>query len=246
MNMSDNLSDYYRTVHQIILSRQHPVTGLLPENIDGHPHAWVRDNVYTISAVWALAMAFKRKEDVEENRSIIYLLEQATVKCMRGLMMAMMGQRDKVERFKSTFCRQDSLHAKYSGNTGGTVVGDNDWGHLQIDATALYLLTLAQMTASGLQIVYTLDEVAFIQNLVFYIECAYVIPDYGMWERGDKSNQNIVELNSSSVGMAKAALKAISGMNLFGSRGGSASVIHVLPDETVKCAAVLESMLPRY
>ena len=60
---------------------------------------------------------------------------------------------------------------------------------LQIDATALYLLTLAQMTASGLQIIFTLDEVAFIQNLVFYIECAYVIPDYGMWERGDKSNQ---------------------------------------------------------
>ena len=45
------------------------------------------------------------------------------------------------------------------------------------------------MTASGLQIIFTLDEVAFIQNLVFYIECAYVIPDYGMWERGDKSNQ---------------------------------------------------------
>lgn len=32
-----------------------------------------------------------------------------------------------------------------------------------------------------------------------------------MWERGDKSNQNIVELNSSSVGMAKAALAAIKG-----------------------------------
>ena len=28
----------------------------------------------------------------------------------------------------------------------------------------------------GLQIVYTLDEVAFIQNLIFYIESAYVTP----------------------------------------------------------------------
>merc|ERR1719357_1892714 len=65
------------------------------------------------------------------------------------------------------------------------------------------------MTASGLQIIFTLDEVAFVQNLVFYIECAYVIPDYGMWERGDKSNQSIMELNSSSVGMAKAALEAL-------------------------------------
>ena len=243
--MCENLSKYYEVVHKTILCKQDPVTGLLSEDVGGTPHAWVRDNVYSISVVWALSMAYKRKQDMEQNRAITYLLEQATVKCMRGLMMAMMGQREKVERFKSTFCRKDALHAKYRGDTGETVVGDNDWGHLQIDATALYLLTLAQMTASGLQIVYTLDEVAFIQNLVFYIECAYVIPDYGMWERGDKSNQNIVELNSSSVGMAKAALLAISEMNLFGSRGGPASVIHVLPDETVKCAAVLESMLPR-
>ena len=35
---------------------------------------------------------------------------------------------------------------------------------------------LAQMTAAGLQIVYTLDEVAFVQNLVFYIEESYRIP----------------------------------------------------------------------
>ena len=32
------------------------------------------------------------------------------------------------------------------------------------------------MTASGLQIIFTLDEVAFVQNLVFYIESAYCIP----------------------------------------------------------------------
>ena len=72
-----------------------------------------------------------------------------------------------------------------------------------------------------------------------------MIPDYGMWERGDKSNQNIVELNSSSVGMAKAALAAIKGLNLFGGKGGAASVIHVIPDEISKGTAVLETMLPR-
>jgi hypothetical protein len=33
--------------------------------------------------------------------------------------------------------------------------------------------------------------------------------DYGIWERGDKSNQSIVELNASSIGMAKAALEAM-------------------------------------
>lgn len=89
------------------------------------------------------------------------------------------------------------------------MVGDKEWGHLQIDAVSLYLLFIGQMTASGLQIIFTLDEVAFIQNLVFYIECAYVTPDFGIWERGDKSNQSIVELNASSIGMAKAALEVM-------------------------------------
>ena len=60
--------------------------------------------------------------------------------------------------------------------TCGTVVGDYDWGHLQIDATSLYLLMLAEMTAAGLQIIFSLDEVSFVQNLVFYIEEAYRIP----------------------------------------------------------------------
>jgi hypothetical protein len=35
---------------------------------------------------------------------------------------------------------------------------------------------MAQMTASGLQIIFSLDEVSFVQNLVFYIESAYCIP----------------------------------------------------------------------
>lgn len=164
---------------------------------------------------------------------------------MRGLLMAMMRQKNKLERFKTTQSPSDALHAKYSSETGQAVVGDNEWGHLQIDAVSLYLLTLAQMTASGLQIVFSLDEVAFIQNLVFYIESAYCVPDYGIWERGDKSNHGLPELNASSIGMAKAALEAMNELDLFGARGGPASVIHVLADEAQKCQAVLQSMLPR-
>lgn len=34
------------------------------------------------------------------------------------------------------------------------MVGDDQWGHLQVDATSLYLLFLAQMTASGKQKVF--------------------------------------------------------------------------------------------
>lgn len=68
---------------------------------------------------------------------------------MRGLLMAMVQQKDKVEQFKVSQSPLHSLHAKYNSSTGQTVVGDSEWGHLQIDAVSLYLLILAQMTASG-------------------------------------------------------------------------------------------------
>ncbi|MEM8546176.1 MAG: glycoside hydrolase family 15 protein, partial [Cyanobacteria bacterium P01_H01_bin.119] len=126
-----------------------------------------------------------------------------------------------------------------------TVVGDTEWGHLQLDATSIYLLMLAQMTASGLQIIFTHDEVNFVQNLVYYISRAYRTPDYGIWERGNKLNHGSPELNASSVGMAKAALEALDGLNLFGVRGGHASVIHVLRDEIARSRITLESLLPR-
>ena len=57
------------------------------------------------------------------------------------------------------------------------------------------------------------------------------LQDYGIWERGDKTNTGIVELNSSSIGMAKAALEAINELDLFGAKGGPSSVIHVMADE---------------
>lgn len=243
-NSGVRLDYYQRIVYRSILEHQNAVTGLLPTT-DQSDHAWVRDNVYCILAVWALSMAYKKNTDLDEDRAKTYELEQSCVKAMRGLLMAMIRQKDKVERFKQTQSPLDSLHAKYSASTMLPVVGDRDYGHLQIDSISLYLLVLAQMTASGLQIVFSLDEVAFVQNLVFYIESAYCIPDYGIWERGDKTNHGLPELNASSIGMAKAALEAMNSLDLFGGRGGPASVVHVLADEAQKCAAVLQSMLPR-
>ena len=40
---------------------QDPVTGLLPayQVTGSEHHAWVRDNVYSVSAVWALALAYR-------------------------------------------------------------------------------------------------------------------------------------------------------------------------------------------
>ncbi|CAH2063466.1 unnamed protein product, partial [Iphiclides podalirius] len=243
-NSGVRLDYYQRLVHKLILDHQQPVTGLFPAS-PHNDHAWIRDNLYCILAVWGLSMAFKKIADQDEDRAKTYELEQSCVKLMRGLLMAMMQQKDKVEKFKSTQHPLDSIHAKYSSITGLVVVKDDEWGHLQIDAISLYLLILAQMTASGLQIVFSLDEVAFIQNLVFYIESAYCTPDYGIWERGDKTNHGLPELNASSIGMAKAALEAVNELDLFGARGGPSSVIHVLADEAQKCQAVLQSMLPR-
>jgi phosphorylase kinase alpha/beta subunit len=80
------------------------------------------------------------------------------------------------------------------------------------------------MITSGLQIIFVQDEVNFIQNLVYYVERAYRTPDYGMWERGSKYNDGSAEIHASSIGMAKAALEAINGCNLFGDGVGSGSL----------------------
>jgi hypothetical protein len=56
-DLSAKLDTYYHQVQNIILSRQDWVTGLLPAStaINSHGNytdAWVRDNVYSILAVW--------------------------------------------------------------------------------------------------------------------------------------------------------------------------------------------------
>ena len=244
---TEPLEPHFRNVRNIILSRQDCITGLLPASttVTGHGNytdAWVRDNVYSILAVWGLALAYRR---VDGHNERVYLLEQSVVKLMRGLLTAMLRQSAKVERFKHTQHPLDALHAKYKTGTGEVVVGDHEWGHLQLDATSLFLLMLAQMTASGLRIIFTLDEVNFVQNLVHYISRAYRTPDYGIWERGNKMNHGLAELNASSVGMAKAALEAMAGCKLFGESGGQASVVHVVPDDIARTRIALESLLPR-
>jgi phosphorylase kinase alpha/beta subunit len=90
-----------------------------------------------------------------------------------------------------------------------------------------------------------MDEVNFIQNLVYYIERAYRTPDYGMWERGSKDNNNTRELHASSIGMAKAALEVINGLDLFGSQGSASSTIYVDPDAHNRNRMILGSLLPR-
>lgn len=238
---------YYERVKEIILLKQHPITGLLPASTAITKHgnytdAWVRDNVYSILCVWGLSLAMKKNGSMPAEQ---FDLEQSTIRLMRGLLRSMMQQCDKVEKFKSSLALHDALHAKYDTATGAVVVADHEWGHLQIDATSLYMIALTQMIKSGLTIITNIHEVDFIQNLVYYVERAYRTPDYGIWERGEKSNIGYVELNSSSLGMAKSALRALAGFNLLGPYGSQHSTIHVLPDNLALAEITLHSLLPR-
>ncbi|KAL3312554.1 Phosphorylase b kinase regulatory subunit alpha [Cichlidogyrus casuarinus] len=219
-------------------------TGLIPAGKDTND-AWIRDNVYAAIAIWGVDLAYRKLPDDDADKSRSYQLEKLVVKLMRGILQCYMMQSSKVEAFKHTQDKKDSLHAKFDARTCQPVVGDAEWGHLQIDAVSLFLLTLAQMTESGIRIIWSTEEVSFVQNLVFYIELAYRIPDYGIWERGDKTNHGLPELNTSSVGMAKAALKAMSDLDMFGANNSALASIHVLPDEWQQCSTVLENMLPR-
>lgn len=232
-------------VEAVFLARQHPVTGLLPASTahtshGNYGHAWVRDNVYSVLGVWTLSRAWRRwgGECLEAQR-----LEQATVATMRGLLGAMMGQAAKVERFKFTEDPIDCLHAKYDTESGAPVVGDDGWGHLQLDATGLFLLYLAQMTKAGLHIVRTRPEARFVQNLVHYVGPAYRTPDYGIWERGDKRNTGQTEINASSVGMVKAALEAMQDLT-FNLEDGTSEVVRIAPDDVARARETLAALLP--
>lgn len=247
MKTDELLSRHFDTINKIILQRQDAVTGLLPASTAVNAHgdytdAWVRDNVYSILCVWGLALAYQ-KHDSAHART--YMLTHSVVKLMRGLLSAMMHQADRVERFKSTRNPADALHAKYGTRTGLAVVGDDEWGHLQLDATSLFLLMLAQMTASGLHIIYNDDEVDFVQNLVHYISHAYATPDFGIWERGNKINHGDAEINCSSVGMAKAALEALDGFNLYGNVAGQEGIVHIVSSDFARARFTLHSLLPR-
>lgn len=243
----DILEKHFAVIDKIILSRQDAVTGLLPASTAINAHgdytdAWVRDNVYSILSVWGLSLAYK-KNLPHHYRS--HVLRQSVVKLMRGLLLAMMRQSARVESYKKTHNPLDALHAKYGTNTGLAVVGDDEWGHLQLDATSLFVLMIAQMSASGLSLIYTIDEVNFVQNLVHYISRTYSTPDYGIWERGNKINHGTAEINCSSVGMAKAALEAIGGFNLFQDTDSQEGVIHVVANDIARSRLTLQSLLPR-
>ncbi|XP_066051110.1 phosphorylase b kinase regulatory subunit beta isoform X3 [Chamaea fasciata] len=239
----DKLNHYYRIVKSTLLLHQSPTTGLFPTKTFGNNQkAKVHDSLYCAACAWALALAYRR---IDDDKGRTHELEHSAIKCMRGILYCYMRQADKVQKFKQDPKPSACLHSVFNAHTGDEVFSHEEYGHLQINAVSLFLLYLVEMISSGLQIIYNTDEVSFIQNLVFCVERAYRVPDYGVWERGSKYNNGSPELHSSSVGLAKAALEAINGFNLFGNQGCSWSVIFVDFDAHNRNRQTLCSLLPR-
>ncbi|CAH8453688.1 unnamed protein product [Schistosoma margrebowiei] len=241
--LKEKLDLYYRVVKNQILRFQHPISGLfplMPMNTKCR-YSHVRDSVYCATVVWALHQCFARIND-DEGRH--YELGQSAVKCMRSILMGWMQQSARLEYFKRVQNLDTCLHSRLDYETGEPIY-DDQYKNLQMDCIGLYVIQLVQMIHSGLQIVYTKDEVAFVQNLVFYLERAYRIPDYGMWERGTKQNRNITELHASSICMAKAALESVAGFNIYGYEGGHSSILFMDADAHSRNRIIMTNLLPR-
>ncbi|XP_053472747.1 phosphorylase b kinase regulatory subunit beta isoform X2 [Ictalurus furcatus] len=239
----EKLDRFYGAVKYTILNYQSPTTGLFPvKTCSDCKEAKVRDSLYCAASAWALALAYRR---IDDDMGRTHELEHSAIKCMRGILYCYMRQADKVEKFKQDPSPYTCLHSVFNVHTGDEIYSYKQYSHLQIDAVSLFLLYLVEMICSGLQIIYNTDEVSFIQNLVFCVERVYRVPDFGMWERGSKYNNGSTELHSSSVGLAKAALEAINGFNLFGNQGCSWSVIFVDLDAHNRNKQTLCSLLPR-
>ncbi|VDN59284.1 unnamed protein product [Dracunculus medinensis] len=234
----------YYIVKKLLLDYQSVTSGLFPRYSKDQQIGYVKDSIYAAFACWACSLAYKRLDD---DRGRETELRQSAVKALRGILFCWMQQLDDLNNFKEKNSSEYALHARFDLHTGMILPSPEEkmFGHLQMDLIALYLLTLVELIAGGVQVIYTHDEVCFVQNLVFYIERTYRTPDFGMWERGTRYNNGKIELHASSLGLVKAALEAINGFNLFGALGTSSSVIYVDIDGHNRNRTTFETMLPR-
>ncbi|CAI4231872.1 unnamed protein product [Auanema sp. JU1783] len=244
LSKTSRIDNVYELAQKLLLNYQSVTSGLFPRFSKDQNIGCVKDSIYCALACWATSLAYKRLDD-ERGRQTE--LRQSAVKTMRGILFCWMQQADTLSLFKSNNSPEYALHARFDLQTGAILTSPTDkhYGHLQMDLVALYLLALVQMTSGGSKIIYTNHEVNFIQNLVFYIERTYRTPDFGMWERGTRYNNGTPEIHASSLGMVKAALEAINGFNVYGSSGGSSSVIYVDIDGHNRNRTTFETILPR-
>lgn len=276
------------------MQNQSAITGLFPSNSAEKSNASIKTSLWAASSIFALYLAYSKRVDNDKGKA--HDLGQSVVKCMRGILFAWMRQSENVESFKANQSPKHALHLKFDLHSG--LANDFDYPHLQIDVVSLYLIFLANFIASGLDIIYCMDEVTFIQNLVYYVERAYRTPDYGNWEPvttpssvntnlsldlsqgnkpsfmnlnepinyhnypNDKTTTNSqqqtnqtssnsfldgksLEIHATSIGMAKSALEAINGCNLFGGKGANWSIIYSDIDAHSRNRSIFETLLPR-
>jgi phosphorylase kinase alpha/beta subunit len=146
-------------VYNQTIQHQSLTTGLFPvfSNSKKEPHVGhVRDTIYCAIAVWSLRQCYSK---VDDDKGRTYHLGQVAVKAMRGILFCWMRQAHKLEKYKVTALKENALHCKFNINTGDEL-NDELYGHLQLDCVALYLLTLAQMISSGLQVKFQLPSIS--------------------------------------------------------------------------------------
>ena len=168
--MNDELDAYFRILGKFVLRAQSPTTGLIGDGKVGY----VRDTIYSAGALWILSIGY-RSIDADNGKQ--FELEQSAVKSMRGILTCFMRQSEKLELYKSNSIPENAIHIRYDFKTGDVITDDDDNSNrsynlkqqLQLDAIAVYLIFLCEMISSGLEIIFSLHEVAFIQNLVYYI-----------------------------------------------------------------------------
>ena len=147
-DLYDVLDYYYKIVFDQIIQYQSPTTGLFPVFSNSNEIGHVRDTIYCATAVFALRQCYSK---VDSDKGRTYHLGQIAVKAMRGILFCWMRQSPNIEKYKANQLRKNAMHSKFNIVTGDELIDDN-YGHLQIDCVSLYLVTLAQMTSSGLQV----------------------------------------------------------------------------------------------
>lgn len=99
---------------------QNAVSGLFPLTSPTDETAHVRDNIYCVLAIWALAQGYKRI-DKDSGRTV--LLQLSAVKCMRTILHGWMMQADTLEQFKKRSSTEFALNVRFNVSTGEPLNG---------------------------------------------------------------------------------------------------------------------------
>lgn len=63
-------------VEETILKHQDSVTGLIANNEEDFPgHAWIRDNLYAVHALWAMYRAYQKSAEFDDDLSKAHSLK---------------------------------------------------------------------------------------------------------------------------------------------------------------------------